>query len=85
LNEKGGCGEVGEWLLSDYSIADAMFVPIAIRFSGYNIHLSDVEVDYVESVIKQPGIVYWVVVGKKEKEFIEKSESETYKFRESFA
>ena len=70
-------GENGEWLFGDYSIADAMFAPIALRFKGYSVPLSGVEEKYVESVMKHPGIVEWVEAGKLETEVIEADEIET--------
>ena len=67
-------GNKGEWLFGKYSIADAMFAPIALRFEGYNIPLQGIEADYVKSVLKQPCIIDWVEAGKQEKEIIEEDE-----------
>ncbi len=67
-------GKNGEWLFGDYSIADAMFAPIALRFYGYSVPLCDDEEIYVNSVLKHPGIVEWVEAGKLEKEIIEADE-----------
>jgi len=69
-------GSNGEWLFGNYSIADAMFAPVALRFSGYGISLSGVEAEYVESVLKHPGIIEWVEAGKLETEVIEIDEIE---------
>ena len=70
-------GSNGEWLFGDYSIADAMFAPIALRFNGYGIHLTGIEAAYIDSVLKHPGIVEWVEAGKRETEVIEAVEVET--------
>ncbi len=67
-------GKDGEWLFGEYSIADAMFAPIALRFEGYGIPLSGVEEAYVQSVLKQPCIIEWIEAGKTEKETIEADE-----------
>ena len=67
-------GDEGEWLFGKYSIADAMFAPIALRFEGYGIALSGVEHAYVQSVLKQPSIIEWIEVGKVEKEIIDEFE-----------
>lgn len=64
----------GEWLFGDYSIADAMYAPIALRFHGYNVPLDGYEADYVNSVLKQPHIIDWINAGKIEKEIIEEDE-----------
>lgn len=70
-------GSHGEWLFGEYSIADAMFAPIALRFDGYSIPLSGAEENYVKSVLKHPAIVEWVAAGKLETEVIEADEIET--------
>lgn len=67
-------GEGGEWLFGDFSIADAMFAPVALRFRGYNIPLESIEAEYVESVINHPAIIEWVEAGKREVEIIEENE-----------
>ena len=67
-------GQEGEWLFGQYSIADAMFAPIALRFDGYNIPLDGVEEAYVNSVLLQPCIIDWIEAGKLEKEVIEADE-----------
>ncbi len=71
---RGEYGNTGEWLFGEYSIADAMFAPIALRFDGYGIPLVGVEDAYVQSVLKHPGIVEWVEAGKLETEVIEADE-----------
>lgn len=71
-------GRDGEWLFGGYSIADAMFAPMALRFSGYGLPLTGVESDYVNSVLSHPGIVEWVEAGKRETEIIEADEIEPY-------
>lgn len=67
-------GADGQWLFGEYSVADAMYAPIALRFYGYNIPLQGLEADYVENVLNQPCIIEWIEAGKKEKEIIENDE-----------
>ena len=67
-------GTEGEWLFGDYSIADAMFAPIALRFEGYSVPLAGIEATYVQNVINQPCIIEWVAAGKVEKEVITEDE-----------
>lgn len=67
-------GSEGEWLFGKYSIADAMFAPVALRFYGYNIKLRGTEADYVSSVLNQPCIAEWIKAGEKEKEIIMEDE-----------
>jgi len=70
-------GNDGEWLFGQYSIADAMFAPIALRFHGYNIPLDAIEQTYVQSVLNQPGIIEWMTAGKAEQEIIVEDEITT--------
>jgi glutathione S-transferase len=70
-------GSGGKWLFSEYSIADAMFAPIVLRFNGYSIPLNGLEAEYVDNVLQQPEIIDWIEAGTQEKEIIEASEIET--------
>jgi len=67
-------GKEGEWLFGNYTIADAMFAPIALRFNGYSIPLGEVEQTYVQSVLNQACIKEWIEAGKAEKEIIAEDE-----------
>lgn len=69
-------GTDGEWMFGEYSIADAMYAPIALRFKGYNIPLTGIEDDYVQSVLTQPCIIEWIEAAKLEKEIIEEYETQ---------
>jgi len=71
-----GYGRNGEWLFGDFSIADAMYAPVALRFNGYSISLNGIESDYVQSVLSHPGIVEWMAAGRQEVEVIEADEIE---------
>ena len=67
-------GQNGEWLFGDYSIADAMYAPIALRFHGYGIALEGIEKAYVQSVRRQPCIKNWIAAGVLEEEIIAEDE-----------
>jgi glutathione S-transferase len=69
-----GFGQDGEWLFGDYSIADAMYAPIALRFHGYGIALEGIEKAYVQSVLGQPCIKNWIEAGVLEREIIAEDE-----------
>ena len=69
-------GAGGEWLFGEYSIADAMFAPIALRFEGYSIPLAGIEASYVQSVMQQPCIIEWITAGTQETEVIAEAEIE---------
>jgi glutathione S-transferase len=66
----------GSWLFGDFSIADAMYAPVALRFDGYGISLDEAEASYVQQVLNHLDIVEWIESGKQEKEVIEMDEIE---------
>lgn len=67
-------GSGGEWLFGDFSIADAMYAPVALRFHGYQIELDNNAQTYVTSMLNHPGIKEWVEAGRQEIEVIEEDE-----------
>jgi len=64
-------GGEGEWLFGDFSIADAMFAPVALRFDGYGIAVDDVEKAFIDTVLRQTYISEWIEAGKAETEVID--------------
>ena len=66
----------GNWLFGDFSIADAMFAPIALRLVGYNIPLHGEEENYIKQILTHPNIIEWIEAGKAEKEIIDEDEIE---------
>ena len=67
-------GTHGEWLFGEYSIADAMYAPVALRFAGYSVPLNGYPANYVQNVLDQPFIKEWIEAGKQEKEVIAEDE-----------
>jgi len=67
-------GPHGDWLFGEYSIADAMYAPVVLRFVGYDVPLDGLEKTYVQHVLDQPHIKEWIEAGVKEKEIIEEDE-----------
>lgn len=67
-------GAGGPWLFGDYSIADAMYAPVVVRFAGYDVRLEGVEREYAETVLASPHMVDWIAAGKAETEIIESEE-----------
>lgn len=52
-------GHDGPWLFGEYSVADAMFAPVAARISGYGLPVSKKSQRYVETVIGDPTFLEW--------------------------
>ena len=67
--------ESGDWLFGRFSIADAMYVPVALRFHSYSVKLPEVARNYVESVLQDPAVSDWMRAGAAECEIIEADDS----------
>lgn len=50
----------GPWLFGRYSIADAMYAPIVLRFDTYGARLSDAARGYFATVLQDPHLQQWV-------------------------
>jgi glutathione S-transferase len=53
-------GADGEFLFARFSIADAMFAPVVLRFVSYGVELDTVERRYVESILGLPSLQEWL-------------------------
>src|SRR5579863_3025982 len=47
-------GGNGPWLCGDYSLADAMYAPVALRFRSYGATLSAAAASYLQAVLQDP-------------------------------
>lgn len=64
----------GPWLFTHYTVADAMFAPVASRFRTYGIKLPRLSRDYVDRVLDDPPMRDWYAAAAAEPHVIEKSE-----------
>lgn len=62
------------WLLGDFSIADAMFAPVALRFSAYAVELPPLAQQYVHHCLSDADLQTWVALAKEETWVIEHEE-----------
>ncbi len=60
----------GPWLFGDFSIADCMFAPVAIRFNTYQVSVSAASAAYVQTILKHPKVQQWMTEGAAENEVI---------------
>ena len=67
-------GEGGEFLFGRFSIADAMYAPVVLRFQTYGVALTGAAGDYAEAVLALPALQAWVADAVAETERIEKFE-----------
>ncbi len=64
----------GRWLFGSFSIADAMFAPVVLRFRTYDIKLDEVCRAYSESILSLPEMGAWLEAATKEQEYIPRFE-----------
>ena len=64
----------GNWLFGDFSIADAMYIPIVLRFRGYDVALNKDAQAYCDHVLANPHIKDWIAAGEAEPEIIPEDE-----------
>lgn len=67
-------GSAGPWLFGRFSIADAMYAPVALRFHGYAVARSAVADAYVATVLADADVSRWMAAGRREEEVIADAE-----------
>ena len=61
----------GPWLFGEFSLADIMFAPVALRFITYSISLSSAAQQFVGAIEELKSVQEWCVAAKSESETIE--------------
>jgi glutathione S-transferase len=64
-------GQGGDFLFGRFSIADAMYAPVVLRFQTYGVALTGAAKDYADSVLALPALTAWVADAVAETERIE--------------
>ena len=59
-------GAGGPWLFGEYSIADAMYAPVALRFNTYGASISQAARWYIASVLEDAPMQEWLAAAKQE-------------------
>ncbi|BAZ30285.1 glutathione S-transferase domain protein [Cylindrospermum sp. NIES-4074] len=67
-------GSGGDFLLGNFTIADAMFAPVAIRFVAYDVQLDAASRNYVETVLSLSVMQEWITAAKSETEVLSQYE-----------
>lgn len=65
----------GPWLFGAFSLADAAYVPVALRFRTYGVEGPPIVQGYVESAIADPDVADWIRAGCDETEVVEADEA----------
>lgn len=66
--------EKAGWLFGSFSIADAMFAPVVLRFQRYEIKLNKSATAYVDRLLQHPAMLEWIASGQAESQVIESEE-----------
>ncbi len=67
-------GKRGPWLFGHFTVADAMYAPIALRFVTYGVQLDEVSADYADTVRRDKSVQEWIKAAGRETEVIPSSE-----------
>ena len=67
-------GTNGAMLFGKFSVADAMFAPVALRFLTYGVALDGVAQSYVAAILSLPAVQEWIADAGKERQRIEQFE-----------
>ena len=64
----------GPWLFGSFTVADAMFAPVACRFQTYGVACDGVAGEYLATLLEHPAMRRWAAAGELETEVVEGSE-----------
>lgn len=67
-------GEDNGWLFGDFSVADAMFAPVVLRFRTYGINLPESALHYPRRLLQSEAMQEWLAAAESETEVIESDE-----------
>jgi glutathione S-transferase len=60
----------GPWLFGDFSIADAFYAPVALRFATYKVALTPLSAEYQARMLADPAVQEWCLAAKSETEVV---------------
>lgn len=64
----------GSWLFGSFSVADAMYAPVVLRFRTYGINLPESASAYPARLLESDALQNWLVAAESETEVIEREE-----------
>jgi glutathione S-transferase len=67
-------GASGPWLFGDYSVADAMYAPVVLRFNTYGAQVSETARWYMAAALEDGALQSWLAAAKTEPWTIESEE-----------
>jgi glutathione S-transferase len=60
----------GPYLFGTFTIADAMYAPVVLRFKTYAVQLSSIAQQYADAILALPGLREWIEAATAEAEVI---------------
>jgi glutathione S-transferase len=60
----------GPYLFGEFGIADAMYAPVVLRFTGYAVELPSTARAYADAMLALPALQAWVADGQRETEVL---------------
>jgi glutathione S-transferase len=67
-------GREGPWLFGRFTVADCMYIPLALRFITYGAHLEPTAEAYVQVALQHPPVQEWITAAHQEKAVIPENE-----------
>lgn len=67
-------GAGGPWLFGQFSIADCMFIPVALRFITYSVSMDAAGKSYADATLAHHPVDEWVAAAEQENEVMEANE-----------
>jgi glutathione S-transferase len=59
-------GERGPWLFGEFSVADAMYAPVALRVRTYGLPLSQLAARYLDTMLADDHLRQWISAAERE-------------------
>jgi glutathione S-transferase len=63
---RGRFGGAGPWLFGEYTVADAMYAPVVLRFNTYSARISQTARWYMASVLEDAPLQEWLQAARQE-------------------
>ncbi|MGH8222373.1 MAG: glutathione S-transferase family protein [Woeseiaceae bacterium] len=68
-------GASGDWLFGRFSVADAMYAPVVLRFRTYGINLPEAASVYPRRLLGSRALQHWLAAAESETEVLEREET----------
>jgi glutathione S-transferase len=63
------------YLLGEFSIADAFFVPVVVRLRGYKVAVNATTQAYIDTMLSTPAVMAWIAAGLEETTILQEDEA----------